>query len=170
MLDAREKHEPILVAVNMDGEIASEHWAGVRYRDPETAALLSRYACVVASVYRHTPRDYDEQGRRVECPRFGTVTCGEHIEAEREPYEKYFDGQRISPRHIVLDDRGTETYDVYYSWDTATVVTTFVKGAEGWPEPTPIMEQTLTDLTQSARVEDRQALEQAYAEGDRETR
>ena len=64
---------PILVCVNMDGEIASEHFAGVRYRDPATAKLLERYVCVVASVYRHTPRDYDEQGQRVLCPRFGTV-------------------------------------------------------------------------------------------------
>jgi hypothetical protein len=65
----------------MDGEIASEHFAGVRYREPETAAQMNAYTCVIASVYRHTPRDYDEEGRRVECPRFGTVTCGEHIEA-----------------------------------------------------------------------------------------
>ena len=89
---ANARNMPVLVAVNMDGEIASEHWAGVRYRQEETAAKLNRFACVIASVYRHTPRDYDEQGRRVECPRFGTVTCGEHIEAERELYDEYFDG------------------------------------------------------------------------------
>jgi hypothetical protein len=48
---ARARHMPILVAVNMDGEIASEHFAGVRYRDPETAAKLAGYSCVIASVY-----------------------------------------------------------------------------------------------------------------------
>ena len=167
---ARADHRPILVAVNMDGEIASEHFAGVRYRDAETAALMTRYACVVASVYRHTPRDYDEEGRRVECPRFGTVTCGEHIQAERELYEKYFDGVRVAPRHIVLDLDGTETYDVYYSWDTATVFTTFRKGVESWPEPNEAMEPTLHNLATSANVEYREALEQEYLQGEIETK
>ena len=102
----------------------------MRYRDPETAKLLEPYVCIVASVYRHTPRDYDELGRRVECPRFGTVTCGEHIAAETELYAKYFDGQRISPRHLVLEPDGAKTYDVYYSWDTATVLSTWREGAK----------------------------------------
>jgi len=167
---ARAEHKPILVAVNMDGEIASEHFAGVRYREPGTAEQMNRYACVIASVYRHTPRDYDEEGRRIECPRFQTVTCGEHIEAERELYGKYFDGKRISPRHIVLDLEGRETYDVYYSWDTATVFTTFAKGVEGWPQPDPPRDRSLFDLAQSADVLDREALERAYAAGDRDTK
>ena len=167
---AREKHEPILVAVNMDGEIASEHYAGVRYREPETAALMNRYACVVASVYRHTPRDYDEQGRRVPCPRFQTVTCGEHIEAERELYAKYFEGKRVSPRHIVLGLDGAKTYDVYFSWDTATVFTTFRTGVEGWPPPIERHEKTTVDLTKSADVDDRERLERAYVEGNREAK
>lgn len=164
---AKAKHQPILVAVNMDGEIASEHYAGIRYREPETATLMSAYACVVASVYRHTARDYDEQGRRVECPRFQTVTCGEHIEAERELYEKYFEGKRISPRHIVLGLDGKKPFDVYYSWDTATVFTTFHKGAEGWPKPLENFEPTLLDLVKSADVNDRLKLELTYKNGDR---
>jgi hypothetical protein len=167
---ARAEHRPILVAVNMDGEIASEHFAGVRYREPATGALMSRYACVIASVYRHTPRDYDEAGQRIECPRFGTVTCGEHIEAERELYAKYFDGKRISPRHIVLDLSGKKTYDVYFSWDTATVFTTFTKGVEGWPLPDDRIEPTSAELALSADVQDREALEREYAQGDREVR
>lgn len=167
---ARAQNRPLMVVVNMDGEIASEHFAGVRYRQPETAALLNRYACVIASVYRHTPRDYDEEGRRVECPRFGTVTCGEHINAERELYDRYFDGRRIAPRHIVLDQGARETYDVYYAWNTATVFQTYRKGLEGWPEPTELAEPTFGDLAQSADIDHREALERAYVEGDRETR
>ena len=167
---ARAQQRPLLVAVNMDGEIASEHFAGVRYRDPEAAALINRYACVIASVYRHTPRDYDEFGQRVECPRFGNVTCGEHIEAERELYDKYFDGKRISPRHIVLDLDAQETLDVYYSWDTATVFTTFRTGLEGWPEPSPPLERKPLDLVRSSDVADRERLEAAYRTGTREER
>ncbi|MFN0243487.1 MAG: hypothetical protein ACKVWV_11400 [Planctomycetota bacterium] len=163
---ARAERRPIMVAVNMDGEIASEHWAGVRYREIDTATMMARYACVIASVYRHTPRDYDENGVRVECPRFQTVTCGEHIEAERELYDKYFDGVRISPRHIVLDLELKETLDVYHSWDVATVTTTFRTGVEGWPEPIDPVEPTLQGITKSARVEDRETLERTYRDGD----
>ncbi|MCK6445070.1 MAG: hypothetical protein L6Q99_01640 [Planctomycetes bacterium] len=167
---ARAENRPLLVAVNMDGEIASEHFAGVRYRDPVTAALMSRYVCVIASVYRHTPRDYDETGARVECPRFGTVTCSEHIENERELYAKYFDGKRISPRHIVLDLEEKETLDVYFSWDTETVITTFKKGVEGWPEPSPRPEKDLTARVQSSDVSDREFIERSFKTGDRETK
>lgn len=167
---ARAQRRPILVAVNMDGEIASEHFAGVRYRQPETAALMGRYVCVIASVYRHTPRDYDEEGRRVECPRFGTVTCGEHVEAARELADPYFDDRPVAPRHIVIDLDGRERYDVYFAWDTATVFTTFRKGVEGWPDPIESGEPTLSGLARSADVQDRQAIERIYREGDRETR
>jgi len=167
---ARERNMPLMVCVNMDGEIASEHFAGVRYREPQTAAQMARYVCVIASVYRHTPRDYDELGRRVPCPRFGTVTCGEHIDAERELYGKYFDGRRISPRHIVLDLEGNETFDVYYSWDTQTVFTAFVAGVEGWPEPTPPQERSIEGLTKSADVADRLRLEKIYVSSDDEVR
>src|ERR1700752_1552247 len=74
---ARETNRPIMACVNMDGEVASENWAGVRYRQEETARLLEPYVCVIGSVYRHTPRDYDAEGNRVPCPRFGDVTCSE---------------------------------------------------------------------------------------------
>jgi hypothetical protein len=167
---ARARHQPILVAVNMDGEIASEHFAGVRYREPATAAQLARYVCVIASVYRHTPRDHDPSGARVECPRFGTVTCGEHVQAERDLYERYFEGARISPRHIVLDLEGAKTQDVYYSWDTATVLTGFVKGVEGWPEPLHSPEPTLENLARSSDVKDRERLEGDFQAGDHAAR
>jgi hypothetical protein len=163
---------PILVCVNMDGEIASEHFAGVRYRDPKTAKALEGYVCIVASVYRHMPRDYDEQGRRVLCPRFGTVTCGEHIAAETELYAKYFDGMRISPRHIALELDGSKMYDVYFSWDTQTVFTAFKAGVEGRPAPLVLARDgvSMPDRTQSADAIDRATVEGAYIQGDHATR
>jgi len=169
---ARATDRPILVAVNMDGEIASQHWAGVLYRRPEVAKLLEPYVCVLASVYRHTPRDYDEEGRRVECPRFGTVTCGEHVAAETALYERYFDGRRIAPRHIVLDLELREVYDVYFSWDTATVLTTYRTGIEGFPPPKPGLgnDAPLTARMASADVADRVVLEQRYLTGGRPER
>ncbi|MCC7014906.1 MAG: hypothetical protein IT454_20255 [Planctomycetes bacterium] len=163
---------PIMVCVNMDGEIASEHFAGVRYRDPETAKALEPYVCVIASVYRHTPRDYDEQGRRVPCPRFGTVTCGEHIVCETELYAKYFEGQRVSPRHIALELDGSELFDVYYSWDTQTVFTAYKAGVEGRPAPLELARDgiPMPERVASADALDRAALETAYIQGTREQR
>jgi len=168
---AKMTGKPIMVCVNMDGEIASEHWAGVRYRDPETAKLFEPYVCVAASVYRHTPRDHDADGRRVPCPRLGSMTCGEHIAAETELYDLYFDGSRISPRHLVLEPDGKETLDVYFSWDTQTVVTTLVKGAENRPPPRPIpRDLAVADRTQSPDVTDREAIETEYLKSTVETR
>ena len=112
MLFGAEQNRPLLVAVNMDGEIASEHFAGVRYRDPESAALLAPFVCVMASVYRHTPRDYDERGGRVECPRFGTIPCGEHIEAERELLAQL----RRATRRSLTAEKALQG-DVLAGWD-----------------------------------------------------
>lgn len=169
---ARETNKPILVAVNMDGEIASEHYAGVRYRDPESARLFEPYVCIAASVYRHTPRDHDAQGQRVVCPRLGSMTCGEHIQAEVDLYDKYFDGVRVSPRHLVLEPDGARTSDVYYAWDTASVLTSIRKGAENRPPPRerPQGDRPLAERASSRDSLDRDQLETHYVQGDREQR
>lgn len=125
---AEEAQKPILVCVNMDGEIASEHYAGVRYRQPSIAALYSPYVCLIASVYRHTEKDHDANGRRILCPRFGSVTCGEHIATEVLLYKKYFDGTRVAPRHIMIELDESEVYDLYYANDTDTVFETLRTG------------------------------------------
>ncbi len=172
---AKATGKPILVCVNMDGEIASEHFAGIRYRRPETAKLYEPYVCVIASVYRHTPRDYDEEGQRIPCPRFGTVTCGEHIAIEPLLYEKYFDGKRISPRHIMIEPASPEhgekpSYDVYYSWDTQTVFHALQVGVENRPPPLPTGDRPLLERVASADSADRAAVEVAYREGTKEVR
>jgi tetratricopeptide (TPR) repeat protein len=123
-------------------------------------------------VDRHTPRDYDAQGNRIACPRFGTVTCGEHITAETELYEKYFEGQRVAPRHIALDLEGKEMYDIYFAWDTATILTGLRKGAEGFPPPGP---RPYSDAPPLARVasadsRDRVSIEEEYRAGSAEVR
>jgi hypothetical protein len=170
---AKETMKPILVCVNMDGEIASEHYAGIRYREPEKAALYEPYVCVIASVYRHTPRDYDEQGRRILCPRFGSVTCGEHIAIEPILYEQFMDGRRIAPRHIgvELGAEKSELYDVFYAFDTDSVFDAIRSGAEG-REGVPSVrgDRVLEERVASRDREDRAAVERAYVTGDRVTR
>jgi hypothetical protein len=171
---ARESGKPILVCVNMDGEIASEHYAGVRYREPDKAALYEPYVCVIASVYRHTPRDYDDQGRRLLCPRFGSVTCGEHIAIEPILYEQFMDGRRIAPRHIGVDLRegGAEMYDVFYRYDTASVFEDIQNGIAERPPVPPLVrgDRPLEERVASRDALDRAAVETAYLQGDRRTR
>jgi len=170
---SRETGKAILICVNMDGEIASEHYAGVRYRQPEIAKLYEPYVCVIASVYRHTPRDYDDEGRRIPCPRFGTVTCGEHIAIEPLLYERYFDEQRVAPRHIMVELDGEETYDVYYAWDTDSVFAAVRDGiANHDVQPTTVVrgDRPILERVASHDVRDRMAVESAYVEGDAELR
>ena len=165
--------KPILVCVNMDGEIASEHYAGVRYRQPEIVELYAPYVTVVASVYRHNPVDHDREGRRIECPRFGTVTCGEHIAIEPILYEKYFDGERVAPRHVMIELDQAETYDVYYAFDTASVFETIRKGIverEFQPPADTRGDRPLLELVDSGDSADQEVVERAYLEGDRQQR
>lgn len=166
---SKATNRPILICVNMDGEIASEHYAGVRYRQPEIAKLYEPYVTVIASVYRHTPRDYDDEGRRIPCPRFGGVTCGEHIAIEPVLFEKYFDGARISPRHVLIGMDGKELFDVYYANDTASVFSMVEEGAAPYkdlPPPKPQSDRPILERVASRDVRDRTAVEGAYREGD----
>jgi len=155
----------ILICVNMDGEIASEHYAGVRYRQPETAALYAPYVTVIASVYRHTPRDHDDEGNRILCPRFGSVTCGEHIAIEPGLYDKYFEGTRVAPRHISVELNKEEVYDVYYAFDTDSVFTTIKENQPTAPDQ-PLDDRPIYERVLSTDIRDRMAVEQAFVAGD----
>ena len=165
---ARKTGRPLLLCVNMDGEIASEHYAGVRYRDPAIAALYAPYVTVIASVYRHTPRDHEEDGTRIPCPRFGTVTCGEHIAIEPQLYEEYFEGQRVAPRHVAVELDGTETYDIYYALDTQSVFNTIEERIAQDPPPAQRDRGDLTLLERLASTDsaDREEVEAAFRSGD----
>ena len=173
---ARKTRRPILICVNMDGEIASEHYAGVRYRHPEIAAIYNQYVCVIASVYRHNPRDYDDQGRRIPCPRFGTVTCGEHITLEPIVYKRFLDGKRIAPRHIMVELNGSEAkeiYDVYYTFDVKSVIDRVARGMkERAVKPLDIVrgDRSLVERVASRDARDREAVEKAFRKGDKELR
>ncbi len=169
---SEETDRPILVCVNMDGEIASEHYAGIRYRQPEITKLYEPYVSVIASVYRHTPRDHDEEGRRIPCPRFGTVTCGEHIRIEPILYEQYFDTRRIAPRHVMIELDGAETYDVFYAFDTQSVFQRIEQGIvdRGGVPDIERGDRGLEELVGSRDVVDRIAVERRYRQADRTTR
>ncbi|PIE22524.1 MAG: hypothetical protein CSA62_11730 [Planctomycetota bacterium] len=170
---AKRTGKAILICINMDGEPASEHYAGIRYRDPEIAKLYEKYVCVIASVYRHNPRDYDEKGRRIPCPRFGHVTCGEHIHIEPLLFEKFMEGRRIAPRHIMVELDGSETYDVMLTNDTASV---FDKVQEGILQRDPSLlrkvrgDRSIFEKIASRDAADRAAVEKAFLGGDKNTK
>src|SRR5688572_24309514 len=60
---ARAEDRPLFLAINMDGESASDRIVVENYRDPEFVAATRPFMCLVASVFRHNPRDFDEEGR-----------------------------------------------------------------------------------------------------------
>jgi len=170
---SQQTKKAILVCVNMDGEIASEHWAGIRYRKPEIAELFDQYVCVIASTYRHNPTDYDSEGNRVPCPRFGTVTCGEHIWMEPTVFGKFLDDTRVAPRHIMVELDGTETYDIFYANDIKSIVETVSNGIterEIKPEDPPKGDRSLAELVASPNAVDRARIESDWNSGDRQTR
>ncbi|MEE9393193.1 MAG: hypothetical protein V3W41_11875 [Planctomycetota bacterium] len=170
---AAETGKPILICVNMDGEIASEHYAGIRYRQAKIAKLHEPYINVIASVYRHNPRDHDEHGNRILCPRFGSVTCGEHIAIEPILFPKFFDGKRIAPRHIMIEGGQSETYDVYHTFDTDSVFKAIGDGiSERKLKPKNIVkgDRSIIERVASRDNGDRRAVESAYAQGDKKLR
>ena len=119
---ARESGRPLLVAVCIDGEAASEVFAHKLYKDPEYIHLMQGFVPIVFSPFRHTERDHDESGTRVLCPRFGSVTCGEHAADEPEAYRRWFEGVRYSPRHIgITPDGETVLFDRYLDQDLGRV-------------------------------------------------
>ena len=134
---------PLLLAINADGESASERIVVERYRDPRFVEWTRSFHCVVGSWFRHTPRDHDEQGRRVACPRLGEVTCGEHIALEPILHDAYLMGetivvddgvvQRISPRHALVSAEGTKELDLFLLFDFRVLDEALAKAAARWP-------------------------------------
>lgn len=119
---AKVRHQPLLLAINMDGESASDRVYSERYRDPAFVAATRHCVCLGASVFRHNPRDHDDQGRRIPCPRFGEITCGEHIALEPVLFEKYLsDGDRVAPRHALIRPDGTKAWDLSLCFDLKDV-------------------------------------------------
>lgn len=162
---AKATGRPILVVVNMDGEPASEHYAGVQYRDPEFAKLTQAFVPIVMSVNRHSARDYDERGRRIPCPRFGRITCGEHIALEPVCYDKFFEKQRYAPRHIGAPLEGKKTFDCFLNPTAEPVISALKKNGGKVPSAQKNDKPALARMT-SRDAGDRDAVEAAYVAGD----
>ena len=120
---------PLLVVVNMDGEVFNERFAKSTYKDPAFVASTRGYVCVVASPDRHTDKDYDADGNRIECPRFGGCTCSEHIQIEPELFRRYFNGTRNAPRHVGVTKQGAIVFDRFLDTSMQTAIDAIAKNA-----------------------------------------
>ncbi len=127
---AAAEQRPLLFAVNMDGESASDRITHENYREQALVAATRGYVPLAASLFRHNPRDYDDQGRRIPCPRLGCMTCGEHLAAEPELFAgPLADGPRVAPRHVVVQPDGRKSLDLSLSFDLADVTRAIVAAA-----------------------------------------
>ncbi|MFT5050726.1 MAG: hypothetical protein ACI8QZ_002129 [Chlamydiales bacterium] len=113
--------KPMLVCVNMDDESACEVFARQKYKDVAFADLMAGFVPVIASPVRHNPLDHDQAGRRIPCPRFGEVTCQEHMAIEAPVYQRFFGGQRYAPRHVGVSVEGEVLFDRYLDSDLTRV-------------------------------------------------
>ena len=166
----KETGLPLLVVVNMDGEVFNERFAKTVYRDPQFIASTNNYICVIASPDRHTERDYDALGNRIECPRFKGCTCSEHINIEPELYRRYFNKKRNAPRHVGVSPAGKILFDRFLDRSMTTAIDA-IKQHEGTGEPKHLA--ATEDLKEMLRRRDAMArtlLERRYRSGGKEER
>ena len=106
--EAKRSERPVMVCINSkDGESASERAARTTYRDPEFVTASRAFVMIVVSTHGHVDRGY--------CPRFGRVTCKQHLDCWKELRARYGEqflaagsgGAMISPQHAWFRSDGT---------------------------------------------------------------
>jgi len=167
---SKRLQKPLLLCVNTDGEQASESLAARRYRDPEFAALADGFIPLLASPDKHNARDYDDRGRRIHDPKFGRLTDLEHIDIEPRLYERYFNGQRVAPRHIGVAPDGTILFDLFLLNDLSVIDRHLRKHGNFDVEAVDPASQDEAALLDNPDAVARDILEATYAEGDEDTR
>lgn len=166
----KETGLPLLVVVNMDGEVFNERFAGTTYHDREFVASTNHYICVVASPDRHSERDYDALGNRIECPRFKGCTCSEHINIEPELYRRYFNKLRNAPRHVGVTPDGDILYDRFLD-SSMSVAIDAIKKHEGKGQQKHLVNtDNITEMFRRRDAMARALLERRYRFGNKDER
>lgn len=155
---------PLLIVVNMNGEVFNDRFATVTYLDPAFVESTRGYVCLVCSPDRHNERDYDAEGNRIECPRFPGCTCSEHNNVEPLVYERWFNGKRNAPRHVGVSPDGKVMFDRYLDQSMATAIEAIAKH-RGTPKNTPLP-TNVNELFTRCDAAARHALEQQFRSGD----
>ena len=162
--------KPLLICVNTDGENASESLAWGRYRDPEFVELARGFVPILASPDRREPHERDDRGRRLPDRRFGRLVNSEHIDEEPVLFERYFDGNRVAPRHVGVSPDGEILFDVFLVQDLSVVdekLREFGVQTPATPEPKTLSEE---DLLASPDAANRDELERRFVVADERTR
>lgn len=165
---SQQTGRPLLVCVNMDGETASDALALVRYKDADFVELMRGFVPVLASPDRHTVRDRDDRGRRVVDPRFGRLVDSEHIDIEPLVYERYFDGNRVAPRHVGIAPDGSKLFDLYLLRSFAPLEEKLAQHGLAESAAAPPSEPPLSDpaaLLASPAAAHREAVEALFVTG-----
>ena len=160
----KETGLPLLVVVNMDGEVFNDRFATTTYLDPAFIESTRGYVCVVASPDRHTTRDYDALGHRVECTRFPGCTCSEHINIEPDLFARFFNNTRNAPRHVGVSKDGKILFDRFLDQSMETAIDAIAqhRGKPKDKQPGDTLDELLTRRDAKAR----RTLEQMYEKGD----
>ncbi len=120
---AKETKRPVMVCINSkDGEKANEATAKEIYRDPEFVELSKSFVMVVISTLGHNTSGI--------CPRFGKVTCAEHLQCWKAMAAAHGDkfvsafaqGEMISPQHAWFAPDGTLLRRKEYWMDKAELL------------------------------------------------
>ena len=171
---SRATGKPLLVCVNTDGEQASDALASRRYHDPDFAALVQGFIPVLASPDLHSAlpdgADRDSRGRRVLCPRFGRLVCGEHVAIEPLVFARWFDGTRVAPRHVGVSPDGKVLFDLYLLNDLSKIDRALEQHGRfdvSLPDPASLDDAALLESRDAAA---RVLLEQRFPAADEATR
>lgn len=165
---AKKHNLPLLVVGNRDNETACESLVRGRYKSASFTGLANRYVAVIGSLDRHNPVDFDAAGRRILCPRFGCVTCGEHLRMEPKLFAAYFKNRRVAPRHIGIGTDGKELFDRFLDPSLRAVDESLKANAkQDGPIPNILSAETsLKARLKSAANRDRDAVDKAFAAAD----
>ena len=156
--------KPLLVCVNADGEPFCERFANSTYLDESFVQKTRGYVCVIASPNRHTERDYDSLGRRVECPRFPGCTCSEHQQIEPLLFARWFKGERYAPRHVGVDGKGVVLFDRFLDGSMQDAIDAIEKHKGDTASlPPPVDTDAMLKRSDAAA---RRALEKLFTETD----
>ena len=158
---------PLLIAVNMDGEVFNDRFAATTYKDPQFIASTSGYICVIASPDRHTKSDYDALGNRIECPRFGGCTCSEHINIEPELFRRYFQGKRNAPRHVGVTPAGKVVFDRFLDRSMQTAIDAVADNRGGSLAKHLQAPESVKEMFRRRDAMARSILEQRYRDADK---
>ncbi len=110
LADAKTRHVPVFIAVNMDGERANDEMVNVTYKNARILELAAKCSCVFSSVDDH---DGDKACHR--CG--GPVTCVQHQAIEKQVRAKYLKTAGtgyVAPQHVFLDADGNVLLSVSY--------------------------------------------------------